>query len=69
MHEQHFEYSDLALHPAAILLPYQISFMTFFELYRIGLPMFAPSPELLTQWHLDYNVLNERTWAGKYTVN
>lgn len=31
----HFEYSDLALHPAVIIIPYQISFMTFFEMYRM----------------------------------
>mmetsp|Transcript_18555 Transcript_18555/g.31096 ORF Transcript_18555/g.31096 Transcript_18555/m.31096 type:complete len:233 (-) Transcript_18555:210-908(-) len=26
--------------------------------------MFVPSPRLLTRWHLQYNMLAERTWAG-----
>ena len=55
-----YEYSELARHPAAVLLPYQLSVMTFFELYRMNIPLFAPSPELLARWHLDFRVLNER---------
>ena len=26
--------------------------------------MFAPTPELLTEWHMKYNALSERTWAS-----
>jgi hypothetical protein len=59
-----YEYSDLASHPAFVLMPYQISFMLFFELYRMGVPMFAPSPELLATWHVRRNVLGERTWTS-----
>ena len=44
----HFKYEDLAAHRAIILLPYQISFMSFFEYYRMHIPLFAPTPELLT---------------------
>ena len=58
----HFKYTDLAAHPAFIVIPYQISFMLFFELYYMNMPMFVPSPALLTQWHLKYHVLKERTW-------
>ena len=29
----HYKYTDLAAHPAVILIPYQVSFMLFFELY------------------------------------
>lgn len=60
----HFEYSDLAAHPAIVILPYQVSFMSLFEFYRMQIPLFVPTPELLTKWHLDYNMLNERTWMG-----
>jgi hypothetical protein len=37
----------------SILLSFslQISFMSLFEFYRMGVPLFAPSPELLTKWH------------------
>lgn len=59
-----YEYADLAAHPAFILMPYQISFMLFFELYRMNIPMFAPSPDLLATWHVHRNVLNERTWTS-----
>ena len=62
----HYEYSDLAAHPAFILLPYQVSFMTFFELYRMAIPMFVPSPELLTDWHVERRVLKERTWSSVF---
>ena len=48
----HYEYSDIAAHRAMVLLPYQVSVMSFFEYYRMELPMFVPSPALLTDWHL-----------------
>jgi hypothetical protein len=60
----HYEYSDLASHKAFIILPYQVSFMLFFELYRMGIPMFVPGPKLLSRWHLKRNILHERTWAS-----
>jgi hypothetical protein len=60
----HFEYSDLAAHPAMVLFPYQISIMTIFELYRMGIPLFVPSPSLLVDWHKKYGILQERTWPG-----
>ena len=59
---QKFEYSDLEAHPAIILMPYQLSIMSFFEFYRIGIPMFVPSPQLLTHWHMKHSVLKERSW-------
>lgn len=37
--------------------------MSLFEFYRMGLPLFVPSPILLTKWHMKYGVLNERTWS------
>lgn len=60
----HFEYTDLAAHPAMVILPYQVSFMSLFEFYRMQIPLFAPSPALLTQWHVDHKMLNERTWMS-----
>jgi hypothetical protein len=60
----HFRYSDLAAHPAIVVLPYQLSFMSLFEFYRMKIPLIVPSAELLTSWHLQYRVLNERTWMS-----
>ena len=31
----HFQYEDLAGHPAMVILPYQVSFMSLFEFYRM----------------------------------
>lgn len=59
-----YEYEDLAKHPAVVIIPYQVSFMSFFELYKMAIPLFAPSPELLIEWHLNNNILYERTWNG-----
>ena len=60
----HYEYSDLAAHPAMILVPYQVSIMTIFELYHMQVPLFVPSPGLLVDWHIEYGILTERTWSG-----
>lgn len=59
----HHEYSDLTSHPAIVILPYQVSFMSLFEFYRMEIPLFVPAPTLLAQWHMKYGVLNERTWS------
>ncbi|UJR36816.1 hypothetical protein I4U23_029530 [Adineta vaga] len=57
-----YEYSDLAKHPAIVYVPYQVSVMSLFEQYRMNIPLLFPSYELLTQWHFEYNVVNEKTW-------
>jgi hypothetical protein len=62
----HYEYADLTHHLAVILIPYQVSFMLFFELYSMFIPMYIPSPELLTDWHLSFGILSERTWDRVY---
>jgi len=58
----HYKYSDLINHPAIIIVPYQLSVMSFFEYYRMGLPIYSPSVELLTKWHLDHKIINQKTW-------
>jgi len=52
-----------------IFLPYQVSLMSFFEFYSMGIPIFAPSLELLIKWQqkglmkqLSWNCVQ---WAGK----
>ena len=41
-----------------IVVPYTKSTMTFFELYRMGLPIFVPSLALLVRWELQRHVLS-----------
>lgn len=57
-----YEYVDLARHRAILLIPYQVSIMSIFEYYSMGIPLFAPSLELLIRWQLDYLVMRELSW-------
>lgn len=66
LYGNHYEYRQLASHAAAVLLPYQVSFMLFFELYQMGVPMYVPSPKLLVEWHIEFNMLHERTWNSVF---
>jgi len=58
----HFDYSELADHPAVVIIPYQVSIMSFYEFYRMGIPIFLPTARLLTQWHVEHRILKERSW-------
>jgi hypothetical protein len=58
----HFEFKDLAQHVAVVLIPIQVSFMLLYELYQLEIPMFAPSPDLLVQWHIAMDIVKERSW-------
>ena len=57
-----YQYSDLTNHPAIIHIPYQVSVMSLFEQYRMNIPLLFPSLDLLTQWHLKYGLVGEKTW-------
>jgi hypothetical protein len=57
-----YKYEDLANHPAIIHVPYQVSIMSLFEQYRMNIPLVFPSLDLLTQWHDEYGLVNEKTW-------
>ncbi len=57
-------FSDLASHPGIIYIPYQISMSSLTEQYRMNIPMFFPSLKLLSTWHLEYQVVRQRTWAA-----
>lgn len=59
---KHYTYEDLAAHPAIVLIPYQVSVMSIFEYYAMGVPMFAPSLELLVEWQIKHKVLDELSW-------
>jgi hypothetical protein len=36
--------------------------MSFFEQYRMGVPIIAPSQRLMARWHIEYGLVAERTW-------
>lgn len=64
---KHYSYSDLIRHPAIIYLPYQVSTMSIFEQYTMNIPLFFPSIDVLTEWHLKYNIVFDRTWNKALT--
>jgi len=56
-----YKYADLAAHQGIIHLPYQVSTMSIFEQYRMNIPLFFPSEELLLKWSVEHWVVKERT--------
>jgi len=56
-----YKYADLAAHQGIIHLPYQVSTMSIFEQYRMNIPLFFPSKELLLKWSIERWVVRERT--------
>ena len=59
-------FNDLAKYRGIIHVPYQISVMSIFEQYRMNIPMFFPSPELLARWQVDHYIMPERTFNGAF---
>ena len=57
-----YQFSDLARHPGVVVVPYTKSVMSFFELYRMNVPLFYPSVALLTKWELGAAVMSERIY-------
>lgn len=45
-----YEWKDLYEHVAIIVIPTEISYMTFFEYVQANIPLILPSKELLLQW-------------------
>lgn len=58
-----YDFSDIAAHPAVVIIPYANSVMSVIEYYRMGIPIFAPSVELLTKWQVEKLILDELSWA------
>lgn len=42
--------------------------MSLYEQYRMNIPIFVPSLDLLVDWHIKYNSMRERTWQGTYSA-
>lgn len=58
----HYTFSQLAENSAIIHIPYQVSIMSLFEQYAMGIPILAPTPAFLWELHEKLDVMNERTW-------
>jgi hypothetical protein len=58
-----YSYEDIAAHPAVVFMPYQVSVMSFFELYRMAVPIFAPARPLLVEWTRSFNFTWERVYG------
>eukprot|EP00823_Brevimastigomonas_motovehiculus_P006251 TRINITY_DN50_c0_g2_i1.p1 TRINITY_DN50_c0_g2~~TRINITY_DN50_c0_g2_i1.p1 ORF type:complete len:987 (-),score=233.87 TRINITY_DN50_c0_g2_i1:373-3333(-) len=58
-----YSFKQLTGHKAFIMFPYQASTMTFFQLYRYNVPIFAPSYSFLQEWHQKYNFFWERIYG------
>jgi hypothetical protein len=50
-------------HPAVVVIPYQVSTMYLFEVYRMSVPIFAPSLALLKKWCWKYDIMWEKTYG------
>ena len=61
-----YEFSDIAAHPAVVIIPYANSVMAVMEYYRMGIPLFAPSLDLLVSWQTDHLIMNEISWSCVY---
>ena len=54
---------DLSTHPAIVVIPYQVSTMNLFEMYRLGIPLFFPSLKLLCEWYGAHHIMWERQYG------
>src|SRR6218665_2073495 len=57
-----YKYSDIAAHQGIVYVPYQVSVMSFFEQYRMNIPLFAPTKELLSEWVHKFRAMPRRSW-------
>ena len=51
---------DVTQYQGVIYIPHQVSFLSFTEKYRMGIPLFVPTMDLLVFWHQRYKVMPER---------
>jgi len=58
-----YQYEDLVRYKGIMILPYQVSTISFFEFYRLNIPLFCPSKSLLIKWHMEHN---EFLWERIY---
>ena len=52
---------DVVNYKAIVYLPSRVSNLKFIELYRLNIPIFVPSLELLTRWHYKEHVITYKS--------
>ena len=58
----HYSYAQLCENTAIVHFPYQLSIMSLFEQYAMGIPILVPSVSFLWKLHNEYDLVTERTW-------
>ena len=58
----HYTHEELCENTGILHLPYQVSVMSLFEQYAMGIPVLVPSLEFLWVLHDSFNIMSERTW-------
>ena len=56
-----YTFHDIVTHPAIVYVPNQVSMFSAWEHYSMSIPLFFPSLDLLTKWHLEYQVISNLT--------
>ena len=60
---KYFETEHLASHIGIVHVPYQVSTMSIFEQYRMGIPLFFAAYETFVKWNIKYRIVYDRTSA------
>ncbi len=55
---------DMRNYSGMVLIPNDASSLTMTELYRMNIPMFVPTLQLLSRWHMRFRVVTKRTLAS-----
>ena len=50
-------------------IPYQVSTISYFEFYRMNIPLFFPGKSLLVSWFEDYNIISCLRRYGHPDIN
>ena len=61
LYPQKYTFLDTVAHPAIVYVPNQVSMFSACEHYSMSIPMFFPSLDLLTNWHLEYQIISNLT--------
>lgn len=62
-----YNYKDLTHNTAILHIPYQVSIMSLFEQYAMGIPIIVPSLNFLWEMHNKWDVVTQRTWTRERT--
>ena len=61
---RHYNDNSVIKHPGIVYIPNRVSMVSLFEHYRMNIPLFFPSLNLLAKWQFKYMALSNRTCGG-----